>query len=73
MPSSTVIAFSENTATMTFAQGLAFIERTRRQLDRFDDALPHAPGKSMDPGDVTLIRRSCDELEADITRLLSHI
>jgi hypothetical protein len=62
---------AENTGTMTFAQGLAFIERTRRQLDRFD-ALPHAPGKTIDPAEAAAIRRMCDELEADISKSLSE-
>jgi hypothetical protein len=67
MSRSTVIVFSEPTATMTFAEGLAFIERTRRQLDRFD-VLPHAPGEAIAPEDAAAIRRQCDELEADINR-----
>jgi hypothetical protein len=67
-----VQALAENTGTMTFAQGLAFIERTRRQLDRFDD-LPHAPGQTIAPDDVAEIRRMCDDLEADINRSLSGI
>jgi len=71
MTRSTVLGFSENTATMTFAEGLAFIERTRRQLDRFD-ALPHAPGEVIAPEDAAAIRRQCDELEADINRSLSN-
>jgi len=70
MAASTVLRLSENTATMTFAQGLAFIERTRRQLDRFH-ALPHAPGEAISPNDEMTIRRQCDELEADIKRFLS--
>ena len=60
----------ENTRKMTFAEGLAFIERTRRQLDRFDD-LPHAPGETIAPEDAADIRRQCDELEADIARSLN--
>jgi hypothetical protein len=70
MERSNLLGFSENTGTMTFAQGLSFIERTRRQLDRFD-ALPHAPGETIAPEDAAAIRRQCDELEADITRSLS--
>jgi hypothetical protein len=67
-----VQALAENTGTMTFAQALAFIERTRRQIDRFDD-LPHAPGQTIAPDDAAAIRRMCDELEADINRYLSGI
>ncbi len=71
MPASSVVTFSETTCTMTFAQGLMFIERTRRQLDRFD-ALPLAPGEALAPEDAAEIRRQCDELEADINRSLSN-
>ena len=71
MPASSVLTLSENFDTMTFAEGLSFIERTRRQLDRFDDALPHADGKSIDPAEAAEIRRRCDELEVSIRRSLS--
>ena len=71
MSASNVLGFSETTGTMTFAEGLAFIERTRRQLDRFD-ALPHAPDEAIAPEDAAAIRRQCDELEADISRSLSN-
>jgi len=64
---STVIGFSEDSATATFADGLAFIERTRRQLDRFE-FLPNAG--TIAPDDAALIRRQCDELEADIKRFI---
>jgi hypothetical protein len=67
-----VITMSENFASMTFDEGLAFIGRTRRQLDRFDDALPHAEGESIDPAEAIAIRLLCDELETDINRSLSH-
>jgi hypothetical protein len=71
MGSANVQMLAEITATMTFAQGLAFIERTRRQLDRFD-ALPPAPGETISPGDAAAIRQQCNELEADINRSLSN-
>jgi hypothetical protein len=64
-----VLRFGEPTGTATFADGLAFIERTRRQLDRFH-ALPHAPGEAISPEDETVIRRQCDDLEADINAYL---
>lgn len=69
MPASNVVGFSETTETMTFADGLAFIDRTRRQLDRFD-ALPHAPGESIAPEEAAAIRRICDKVEADIREML---
>jgi hypothetical protein len=70
MSRSTVLGFSETTATMTFAEGLAFIECTRRQLGRFD-ALPHAPGETISAEDAAEIRQQCNELEADINRSLA--
>jgi hypothetical protein len=70
MSRSTVLGFSETTATMTFAEGIAFLERTRRQLDRFD-ALPHAPSEAISPEDAKVIRQQCEELEADIRRSLA--
>jgi hypothetical protein len=73
MPASTVLEFSEPTKTMTFAEGLAFIERTRRQLDRFDTALPHEEGKAIDPAEAATIRRKLDELEADFRKDLGYI
>jgi hypothetical protein len=64
---------SENFDCMTFAEGLSFIGRTRRQLDRFDHALPHAEGESIDPQAAAAIRRLCNELEAHIRKSLSGI
>jgi hypothetical protein len=72
MTSPKVQMLAENTGTMTFAEGRAFIERTHRQFDRFDD-LPHAPGQTIAPEDAAEIRRMCDELEADINRSLSGV
>jgi hypothetical protein len=72
MAASNVIAFSENTRSMTFAEGRAFIERTRRQLERFDD-LPRAPGQAIPLEDEAAIREMCDKLEADINRSLSGV
>ena len=36
MPNDNVIGLSEPTPTCTVAQALAFIERTRRQVERFE-------------------------------------
>jgi hypothetical protein len=70
MSRSTVLGFAKNTATMTFAEGLGFIERTRRQLNRFH-ALPHRPGETISSEDAAAIRQQCDKLEADINRSLT--
>ncbi len=66
MPKQNVIAFSEDIDAMTFDEGLAFIERTRRQLDRYDVALPNAKTMRMPPEAEADIRRLLNELEADI-------
>jgi len=67
---SNLLAFSENLGSMTFEDGIAFLERTRRQLDRFD-ALPRANGQTITPEDAAEIRALCDELESDIQASLS--
>ena len=66
MPASNVLEFSENIPTMTFEEGLAFIERTRRQLDRFEVAFPRANGEHIPPETQADVRRLLSELEADI-------
>ena len=73
MPTVNVIGFSENIAAMTNEEGLAFIERTRRQLDRFDVALPATRGERMPPAYDAEIRRICDEVEASIRKHLGTI
>ncbi len=71
MPESNVIGFSEDVSSMTFKDGLAFIARTRRQLDRFDTALPDATGRRLSPENDTRLRAILDDLESDIHRLLN--
>ena len=73
MPAPKVIQFGEATDTMTYAEGIAFIERTRRQLDRFDDAMPRPTEQTIVPEDAQRIRTMLDELEADIRKDLGHI
>lgn len=68
----TVLRFGEATATMTFAEGLTFIERTRRQLDRFGE-LSGSAVTFIDPQEAHEIRRLCDELEADIKAKTSNV
>ena len=46
---------------------LRYIDRTRRQLDRFEE-LPGSHADRKDPDTVANIRRMCDELEADIIK-----
>jgi hypothetical protein len=70
MPNDKVVSLAEPTLTMTFAEGLAFIERTRRQLDRFDE-LPHTPDWTIRLEDAAKIRGMCDDLEGDIRKSLS--
>jgi hypothetical protein len=66
MPKQNVIAFSEDIGSMTFDEGLAFIERTRRQLDRYDVALPDAEAMPMTPEKEATVRRLLDEVETYI-------
>jgi hypothetical protein len=70
MTESQILTLAEPTQTMTFAEGLAFIARTRRQLDRFGE-LPGASDRTIAPESATKIRRLCDKLESDINRSLS--
>lgn len=72
MSTSKVISFGENTSKMTYAEGLAFIERTRRQLDRSSVALPQVDGRAIASEDAGAIRRQLNELEADLRRDLGH-
>jgi hypothetical protein len=64
-----VIMMAEDTAPMTWAECRAFVERTRRQLDRFD-ALPHEPGQVFPPEYAAEIRSLCNELEQSMKRHL---
>ena len=65
-----VVNISKDLAPMTYADGLAFIERTRRQLDRFA-LLPRREGQVIRPKDDAEIRRMCDALETHIKNYLS--
>jgi hypothetical protein len=51
--------------SMSVEEGLAYIERTRRQLDRFD-SLPGGADKPIDAAEAEAIRRLCDDLEASL-------
>lgn len=73
MSASNLLAFSENVPTMSCDEGLAFVERTRRQLDRFGVALPGMTGRAITPEYEQRIRILCDELEADILAKMEGI
>jgi hypothetical protein len=73
MPASKTLFFGEPTRTMTYEEGLAFIERTRRQLDRYEVALPDGEVRKMTPKAEASIRRQLDELEADFRKDLEAI
>ncbi len=73
MTASQVILFGEPTRKMTYAEGLDFIERTRRQLDRFDVAMPRPDGQTIMPEDDAAIRLQLDELERDLRKDLGTI
>ena len=56
-----VLRFSEDFDTMTAPQCLAFIERSRRQIDRLEN-LPPTTG-NIDPQELAAIRSDLDALE----------
>ena len=57
--------------SMTVDDLRAYIVRTRRQLERFEQ-LPGAAGKPMDPEVVVIIRRLCDEIEASLDAMVGN-
>ena len=73
MPAAKVILFGEPTGKLSYAEGLTFIERTRRQLDRFKVAMPRVEGQHITPEDDARIRLQLDALERDIHRDLGYI
>lgn len=72
MSTSHVIDFAQTDHPMTYEEGLAFIERMRRQLDRFEVAVPGANGRRMNPETEEKIRRLCDGLEAEFRSDLGY-
>ena len=61
----TLSIFLPDFESMSVDKVLAYIERTRRQLDRFE-SLPGGAANPIDPEEATAIRRLCDELETSI-------
>ncbi len=64
MATSNVLRLSEDFDTMTFPECLAFIERSRRQLNRLEH-LPKEEG-AVDSEEIASILRDLDELEQSI-------
>jgi hypothetical protein len=62
--------FDKDIEMITIAQALEEIQRTRRQVHRFEH-LPHASSQTISPEDASALRRECDALEAKLNRLLS--
>jgi hypothetical protein len=62
-----ILAFGEPTDAATAEDGLAFVERTRRQLDRYE----RMSGVPYPAEHAECIRRMCDTLEADIRRSIA--
>jgi hypothetical protein len=67
MSTAKVLRFSENFDTMTYGECQAFIERSRRQIDRLEH-LPQEPGE-LDMVELVSIRQGLDDLEK---RIRSH-
>ncbi len=70
MSSNALLKFDKDTDTMTIAEALEEIHRTRRQLDRFEH-LPQASGRTVSLKDAALLRSKCDALEEKLNRLLA--
>jgi hypothetical protein len=70
MSASNVFRFSENFDTMSYPECLAFIERSRRQIDRLEH-LPQESGQ-VDREELASIRQGLDELERRIRSQLDY-
>lgn len=70
MSAPNVLTLSENFDTMTAAECLKFIERSRRQIDRFE----HLPQKQadLDREELASIRAGLDALEKRVRDFLQN-
>ena len=66
MPKPSVLGFTESIPALTLNEGMAFVQGMRRQLDRFDLAVPGMQGRQFPAEYEARIRVILDELEADI-------
>jgi hypothetical protein len=64
MPASNVLRFSEDFDTMTYPECLAFIARSRRQIDRLEQ-LPQEL-READREELASIRQGLDDMELRI-------
>ena len=71
MTPSNILDFAEPTGTMTVLECLEFIARTRRQLDRFAAAIPHAGSTGIALETDAKLRTMLNDLEADMAPLIS--
>ncbi|MGA7234645.1 MAG: hypothetical protein WBY44_03125 [Bryobacteraceae bacterium] len=59
-----MLSFSEDIDTMTYPQCVAFIDRSRRQIDRYEQLAP--PGPNWQREDLAKARKILDDLEQEI-------
>jgi hypothetical protein len=64
MPAANVLTLSENFDTMTFTQCMAFISRSRRQLERLR-RLPNGHGP-VDMAEIVSVHKDLDALERSV-------
>jgi hypothetical protein len=73
MAEAQIIGLMENGGrSMTCEEGLVFIARSRRQLDRFSVAIPNADDIRSSPEFQNGLRQRLDKLEADIRRTIAE-
>jgi hypothetical protein len=59
-----VLPFGENTDSMNFQEGLAYVARHRRKMERFERIIP--PGASFDRAELEAIRSGLEDIERRI-------
>jgi hypothetical protein len=69
VPDRSLSIFLPDFDSMSVGDALAYIERTRRQLDRFD-CLPDGATRPIDPVEADAIRGLCDKLEKTLRATL---
>ncbi len=73
MAEAQIIGLMENGGrSMTCEEGLIFVARSRRQLDRFPVAFPNANDIRTSPEFQNQLRQRLDKFEADIRRAMAE-